>query len=79
MHKAENHLKNKSGILFVENVSTLSLAEKYNTPLYVYSESRIKENYNNLFNAFKKYYDKFKIYYSIKANDNLEILKLLKN
>jgi diaminopimelate decarboxylase len=78
MYKVENHLKDKNGILYIEDVNVLGLAEKYDTPLYVYSESRIKENYNNLFNTFKKYYNKFKLYYSIKANNNLEILKILK-
>ena len=77
MYKIENYLKNRNGILYVEDCNALELARTYNTPLYVYSESRIKENYLKLLNAFKKHYPKFRIHYSIKANDNLAILKIL--
>ncbi len=77
MYKIENYLKNRNGILHVEDCNSLELTRTYNTPLYVYSESRIKENYLRLLNAFKKHYPKFKIHYSIKANDNLAILKIL--
>ena len=77
MWEIKNHLKNRNGILNIEDCNIIELVKNYDTPLYVYSESRIKENYLRLFNAFKKNYDKFKLYYSIKANDNLAILKIL--
>ena len=32
--------------LFIDKCSTIELAKKYNTPLYVYSENKIIENLN---------------------------------
>ena len=78
MWEIKNHLKNNEGTLYIEECNTIELTKEYDTPLYVYSESRIKENYLRLFNAFKKNYDKFKLYYSLKANDNLAISRILK-
>ncbi|HIE18985.1 TPA: hypothetical protein EYP75_04595, partial [Candidatus Bathyarchaeota archaeon] len=60
------HLENRGGILYIDGVSSLELAEKFDTPLYVLAERRIRENYRRLYNAFKKYYDKVRIYYSAK-------------
>ncbi len=77
MYKVENYLNNRNGILYIEDCNSVKLVNKFDTPLYVYSESRIRENYLRLFNAFKKNYSKFKLYYSIKANDNLAILRIL--
>lgn len=77
MWEIKNHLKNNKGTLYIEECNAIELTKEYDTPLYVYSESRIKENYLRLFNAFKKNYDKFKLYYSLKANDNLAISRIL--
>ncbi|MFP3952235.1 MAG: hypothetical protein ACLFVP_08885 [Candidatus Bathyarchaeia archaeon] len=41
------------------------------------SESRIKENYRRLEYAFGGYNGVFRIFYSAKANTNVEILKIL--
>ena len=67
--------KYKGKELFVENVSLTKLAKKYNTPVYVYSQTKIEDN-------FKAYKDGFKdvksiICYAMKANSNNTILKLL--
>jgi len=63
-----------SGQLYAENVPVKLLAEKYGTPLYIYS-------YNTLLRHFKAYDEAFDgfphiICYAVKANSNLEILKL---
>jgi len=67
------------GILYVDGVSTIELSEVYDTPLYVMSERRIRENYRELFDAFSVHYRKFKIFYSAKANTNLTVLKILRD
>jgi diaminopimelate decarboxylase len=72
-------LENRKGELYVEGVSTLELAKKFDTPLYVISEKRIKENYNRLRKALASNYDKVRIHYAAKANSNLSVLKMLKN
>ncbi len=71
--------ENRKGKLYVDGVSALELAKKYDTPLYVISEKRIKENYNRLRKALTSNYDKIRIYYAAKANSNLSVLKILEN
>jgi diaminopimelate decarboxylase len=53
------------------------LADQYGTPLYVYSRARIIENYQRLAQAFKSL--GAHIHYSVKANSNGSILRLLKD
>jgi diaminopimelate decarboxylase len=53
------------------------LAVRYGTPLYVYSRDRIAENFTNITAAFKPL--NAHIHYSVKANANGAILKLLRD
>ena len=78
MHTIKKPLENKNGILYIEGCSTLEIAKEFDTPVYVYSENTIRENYRRAFNAFKSVYPKFKLFYAIKANNNLAILKIIK-
>jgi diaminopimelate decarboxylase len=71
--------ENRDGELYVDGVSTLELAKKFDTPLYVISEKRIKEKYGRLKGALIANYDKIRIYYAAKANSNLSVLKILEN
>ncbi len=68
---------NKQGILHIDGVSTLDIAKKFGTPLYVYSEDRIIANYQRLLHAFQKKRKNFRLFYAIKANNNLNILRML--
>ena len=70
-------LENREGKLYFDRVSVEELAETFDTPLYVISESRIRENYARLHNALTRNYEKIKIYYAAKANANLSVLKIL--
>jgi diaminopimelate decarboxylase len=51
------------------------LAEEFGTPLYVYSATAIRERYQILDHAFKEI--PHTISYSVKANSNLSILRML--
>jgi diaminopimelate decarboxylase len=60
--------------LFAEDVAVKTLAEKYGTPLYVYS-------YHTLLRHFRAYSDAFNDYphiicFALKANPNISILRL---
>jgi diaminopimelate decarboxylase len=70
-------LENRNGELYIDSVSARELAAKFDTPLYVTSEKRIRENYNRLHNALIRNYQKIRIYYAAKANSNLSVLKIL--
>ncbi len=70
-------LENRHGELYFDGVSATKLAKEFDTPLYVLSESRIRDNYRRLFQALSKNYGKIRIYYAMKANSNLSVLKVL--
>lgn len=53
----------------------ISLAKKYGTPLYVYNGNLILQKYQELYRFIK--WPKLKIFYAMKANYALAILKLL--
>ncbi|MCL2172334.1 MAG: diaminopimelate decarboxylase [Candidatus Bathyarchaeota archaeon] len=72
-------LEDHKGNLYFDGLSVEDLAKKYDTPLYVISEKRIRENYNRLYNAIVSKYKDVRIYYACKANTNLTVLKILKS
>ena len=68
----------KSGtgeVLHCEDVSLIKLAGRFGTPLYVYSATAIRERFHTFNRAFSK--TPHTICYSVKANSNLSILRLL--
>ena len=71
-----SYIRYKKNNLFVENVSVRRLVSKLSTPFYLYSEGNIIENYNSFLKNFKK--SKPLICFSVKANSNIQILKVLK-
>jgi diaminopimelate decarboxylase len=62
-------------VLRCERVPLLELAERFGTPLYVYSAGMIKERVRAFQKAFRRV--EHSICYSVKANSNLSILRLL--
>jgi diaminopimelate decarboxylase len=77
MQMIREPLENRNGELYFDGVSARELAEKFDTPLYVISETRIRENYKRLYNALSRNYQKIRIFYAAKANSNLSVLKIL--
>ena len=71
-----SNIRYKKNNLFVENVSVKKLASQIVTPFYLYSEGNIVENYKSFLNNFKR--SKPLICFSVKANSNIQILKILK-
>jgi diaminopimelate decarboxylase len=66
----------QSGVeMHADSVPLSKLAEHYGTPLYVYSASTIRERYQQFDRAFQG--TEHTICYSVKANSNLAILRLL--
>ena len=62
-------------VLHCEDVALPKLAEQYGTPLYVYSATTIRERYDAFDAAFRDV--PHTICYSVKANSNLTILRML--
>jgi diaminopimelate decarboxylase len=63
--------------LHCDGVSLTTLAEKYGTPLYVYSAAQISQRYELFEQAFAN--RAHTICYAVKANSSLAILRLLAN
>jgi diaminopimelate decarboxylase len=62
-------------VLYCEDVPLPDLAERHGTPLYVYSAAMIRERYDTFDAAFRDM--PHTICYSVKANSNLTILRML--
>jgi diaminopimelate decarboxylase len=77
--KLREPLEDRKGSLFFDGFSVKELAEKYDTPLYVLSEKRIRDNYNRLISALINGYKYVRIYYAAKANTNLTVLRILQS
>jgi len=75
--KFHEPLENRKGGLFIDGVSAKELAQEYDTPLYVVSEKRIRDNYNRVVDALISHYKYVRVYYAAKANSNLTVLKIL--
>jgi diaminopimelate decarboxylase len=73
MFGTKAHLRAINDHLFIEDVDSVGLAREYSTPLYVTSETRLRENIRAYHRAFPEA-DK---YFAVKANGNLTILRIL--
>ena len=73
--KAAGRRKQDAPVLHCEDVPLESVAERYGSPLYVYSSAMIDERYHQFDNAFSDF--PHTVCYSVKANSNLSILRLL--
>ena len=62
--------KNK---LFIEKVSVVNIANKFLTPAYCYSYSKLKENIKNFKENFKSFAPL--ICFSVKSNTNVNLIK----
>ncbi|MEA4988341.1 MAG: diaminopimelate decarboxylase [Anaerovorax sp.] len=68
----------KEGILYFDGCSTVELAEKYGTPLYLFSESIILEKLNELKKSFLEPYPNTRVAYACKAFCTKALLQILK-
>ena len=69
-------IKYKNNNLFVDNTSVKKLTSKFKSPFYLYANSNIVKNYRSFYDNFKKV--RPLICFSVKANSNIQILKILK-
>src|SRR5260370_30598795 len=68
-------LRKSSAELHVDRVSLSRLEERYGTPLYVYTAAAIRRRFKAFDAAFGR--TPHTVCYSVKANSNLGLLKLL--
>ena len=67
-------IKSLNNILFLEDVSLLDIAKEYPTPFYIYSKKMILAAIDSY---LKNIRERDLVCYSVKANSNLAILKIM--
>ncbi len=75
----ENFLVINNNQLYIDGVSTIDLAKQFGTPLFVFSEARIKHNIDRLKEVKDVIDCKLKVCYAAKANSNMAILRAVKD
>src|SRR5258708_38369341 len=73
-----NHLEERKGVLLISGANARELADRYGTPLFVFSEARIKDNIAEVRAAFEQPGASVRICYASKANGNLAVLETVK-
>jgi D-ornithine/D-lysine decarboxylase len=71
----KNFLEVKNKQLSIDGVSATKLAEEFGTPLFVFSEARIRQNIARLKEVESVIDCKLKVCYAAKANSNMAILR----
>lgn len=74
---SNKELEYREGILYFANLSTVEIAEKFGTPIYILNEQLIRKRYKDLKNTLNSKYKKNKIFFAVKSNTNLSTLKIL--
>ena len=70
-------LEFRQGVLHFANLNTIELAEKFGTPIYIINEQLIRKRYKKLKKFLDSIYKRNKIYFAVKSNSNLSVLKTL--
>jgi diaminopimelate decarboxylase len=70
-----NYLETRENHLTINGVDALSLVRQYDSPLYVFSEPRIRSNIERLKDAARTVERPIRFCYASKANSNMAVLK----
>src|SRR5690554_6747865 len=66
------------GVLHIEGVSAVELAQQYGTPLFVFSESAVRHNYRTIYDAFAQIYPgEVIVCAGMKANWGLAVRRII--
>lgn len=71
------YLEARGPHLTVEGVDAVRLVEEYGSPLYLFSERRIRENTESLRRSLESVYPHVKLCYASKANSNMSVLSTI--
>lgn len=70
-----NFLEVRVGQLTINDANALELIRKYDSPLFVFSEPRIRSNINRLKSAAESVAHPIRFFYASKANSNMAVLR----
>ncbi|WP_019530487.1 diaminopimelate decarboxylase [Dasania marina] len=73
------HLTSQNNQLYIDGVNTTELIEQYGSPLYVYSEAKLRHNAEDILSNFRRVHANTTVCYASKANANIAVLQVLKD
>ncbi|HJQ70944.1 MAG TPA: diaminopimelate decarboxylase [Blastocatellia bacterium] len=69
------YIEARGGRLTIDGADAVEMAERFGSPLYVFSEKRIADNTRNLRRAAESVHPRVKLCYASKANSNMAVLR----
>lgn len=69
--------KVQNGQLFFDDTDLGALAKKISTPFFLFSQGSLEENYRDFWSNFSSGWKDLRVYYSVKTNFELSVLKTL--
>ena len=73
------HLTSANNQLLIDGVSAVELVERYGSPLYVYSEARLRQNARDILENFRREHANTRVCFASKACANLAVLRVFKD
>ncbi|HSC83693.1 MAG TPA: diaminopimelate decarboxylase [Pseudomonas sp.] len=77
--KRQDHLTSADNQLLIDGVNAVELVERYGSPLYVYSEQRLRRNARDILDNFRREHANTRVCFASKACANLAVLKVFKD
>ncbi len=74
-----DYLSDDNDLLQMDGLDLVTLGERYGTPLFVFSERRIRHNAEAVRAAFQNKSVTTQVFYASKANSNLAVLEILRD
>lgn len=72
------YLETRDGRLHIDGADSAALAREHGTPLFVFSEPRIRRNVERLLKAAERVERPVRFFYASKANSNMAVLKTVR-
>ncbi len=73
------YLSAREGHLFINGLDALELVRRFDSPLYVFSEPRIRSNIERLKRGAAQVELPVRFFYASKANSNMSVLKAVRD
>lgn len=77
--KREQHLYSTENELVIDAVNACELVEKYGSPLYVYSEKKLRQNASDILSNFRRVHSNTRVCFASKACANIAVLQALRD
>ncbi|HYY94387.1 MAG TPA: hypothetical protein VE713_07700, partial [Pyrinomonadaceae bacterium] len=73
------YLEAREGRLFIDGVDSAMIAREHDTPLFVFSERRVRSNVERLKKAAERVNHSVRFFYASKANSTMGLLRVVRD